>query len=74
LIAFPLCGLLAEYVNWESTFYVFGGVGILYSIFWYFLVFSTPADDPRITKVNDDYVVDDILKFTHLVLDRKALY
>jgi sugar phosphate permease len=51
VITLPLSGLLAEYVNWESTFYVFGGVGILFSILWYFFVHSTSADDPRITKV-----------------------
>jgi ACS family sodium-dependent inorganic phosphate cotransporter len=52
VFAMPICGLLAEYVSWESNFYVFGGTGVMFSIMWYFIVFSTPADHPRITKVN----------------------
>ncbi len=46
-LIFPIGGLLAGSLGWESVFYFTGGCGVLWSIAWYFLVFDTPAQHPR---------------------------
>lgn len=46
----PVCGLLATYVNWESIFYIFGIVGLIWFGFWWTIVKESPHMDPLITK------------------------
>ncbi len=47
----PLSGVLADQVGWEAIFYVFGALGIVWALAWFFLVFDAPAAHPRISKV-----------------------
>lgn len=56
VVTMPISGLLCEYVNWESVFYVFGAVGVLWSIFWFFFVFDSPATHPRISPQERHYI------------------
>ena len=51
MIALPISGVLADEINWESVFYVFGGLGILWFVFWAYLCHNSPASHPRIDKV-----------------------
>jgi MFS family permease len=44
-------GILADDVSWESVFYFFGLLGVLWFIFWAFLCFDSPAKHPRISSV-----------------------
>ena len=52
-----LCGLLAESLGWASIFYVFGGIGALWSISWFYFVKEHPDDDDSLSQ--EEY---DILK------------
>ena len=56
VIAMPLSGVLADDVGWESVFYVFGGFGVVWFIFWAFLTFDTPSSHPRISNEEKDYI------------------
>lgn len=56
VITMPISGLLCEYVNWESVFYVFGAIGVLWSVFWFFFVFDSPAKHPRISPQERSYI------------------
>ena len=51
MIALPVSGVLADEINWESVFYVFGALGILWFIFWAYLCHNSPASHPRIDQV-----------------------
>jgi MFS family permease len=53
VLAMPLSGWLADNVNWESVFYVFGTLGCIWFIFYAFLVFDTPEEHPRISNVQN---------------------
>ncbi len=47
-LLFPIGGLLAGTLGWESVFYATGAAGVLWTLAWYFLVFDSPATHPRL--------------------------
>ena len=51
VFSMPLSGILADEVGWESVFYVFGAIGVIWFVFWVFLCYDTPDTHPRITEV-----------------------
>ena len=36
--------------GWQSVFYIFGGVGIIWYPYWYFSAYETPEQHPSITQ------------------------
>ena len=48
--------LTGQYVGWESVFYVFGSVGVLWFIVWSLLVFDGPDVHPRISHDEREYL------------------
>ncbi|CAH0564805.1 unnamed protein product [Brassicogethes aeneus] len=48
-LTLPACGFLISTVGWASVFYVTGTIGLVWSILWFFLVYDSPAEHPRIT-------------------------
>lgn len=49
-LTLPVCGYLISTLGWASVFYSTGIVGLVWSIMWFFLVYDSPAQHPRITK------------------------
>lgn len=45
----PVCGYLISVAGWASVFYWTGGIGLLWSLCWFFFVYETPATHPRIS-------------------------
>ena len=56
VICLPICGVLADYVGWESIFYVWGAAGCIWFLLWWLLVFSSPEQHPRISVVEKEYI------------------
>ncbi|XP_040572757.1 sialin isoform X1 [Lepeophtheirus salmonis] len=56
VIALPLSGLLAQHVNWESIFYVFGCIGLIWCALWAWVVKDSPEDDTKITESELEYL------------------
>ncbi len=52
-----LLGLLANKLGWESVFYVFGVLGIVWFLFWWWLVYDTPQSHPTITRQEKEYIL-----------------
>ncbi|KFB39876.1 sodium-dependent phosphate transporter [Anopheles sinensis] len=48
-ITMPICGFLIDKIGWQSVFYFTGGLGFIWSVVWFLVVFETPAAHPRIT-------------------------
>jgi len=44
VIANGLSPLVIDYLRWESIFYLAGGIGVIWSIFWLLLVIDYPTD------------------------------
>lgn len=56
IISMPLSGLLAEY-SWPSIFYVFGAVGVVWSLFFLWTVYEDPQSSPKIDEKEKAYIV-----------------
>ncbi|XP_069105865.1 sialin-like [Argopecten irradians] len=59
VVVLPVTGILCDSSflgGWPSAFYVFGGVSVLWFIFWHFLIYETPSDHPRITAAEEIYI------------------
>lgn len=59
-ITMPICGFLISEVGWESVFYVTGGIGVIWSLFWFIFVFDSPAQHPRISDDERRYIQEAI--------------
>ena len=47
-LIFPLGGMIAgSDLGWRAIFYFTGGAGIIWCMFWLFLVYDSPAKHPR---------------------------
>lgn len=56
VVSMPVCGLLAANVSWESIFYIFGTLGLIWYAVWVYVVKGSPAEDPHITKAELAYI------------------
>lgn len=50
-------GILAVTLGWESVFYVFGCIGLVWFLLWIFIVKRSPQDDPNITLEEREYII-----------------
>ncbi|CAH0701277.1 unnamed protein product [Spodoptera exigua] len=48
--------LLADGGDWANVFYVFGGLGIIWFIFWVLLCYSTPNSHPFISEEEKNFL------------------
>ncbi|XP_059615153.1 vesicular glutamate transporter 3-like [Phlebotomus argentipes] len=54
--SFLLSGLFAQYLGWDSIFYVFGGFGFVWFIVWMVYIKRDPESDPRISPEEKLYI------------------
>ena len=71
LIIFTLAGYIADTLGWEAVFYVTGCFSLVWVVFWFLLVADTPADHPRISKEEREYIETSIGQSS--TLNRKNL-
>lgn len=55
-IFYPLFGYIIEWLSWEWIFYSSGIIGSVWYIFWVLFVFDSPAQHPRITNEEREYI------------------
>uniref|UniRef100_U5ETM3 Putative inorganic phosphate cotransporter n=1 Tax=Corethrella appendiculata TaxID=1370023 RepID=U5ETM3_9DIPT len=63
IVSMPLSGLLAEYGfdgGWPSIFYVFGVIGVIWSILFIWLVYEDPSVDPNIEESERKYIMSSL--------------
>lgn len=56
VVAMPVSGVLCHYVSWQSVFYIFGALGMAWSVMWIFLVYDKPSTHPRISIEERQYI------------------
>ena len=52
VVSLPISGILADEVSWQSVFYVFGTLGVIWFVFWAWIVYDTPATHSRMSQVS----------------------
>ncbi|XP_052751162.1 sialin isoform X2 [Galleria mellonella] len=57
-ITMPICGFLIAHFGWESAFYFTGLIGAMWSVAWFAVVYDTPADHPRISEEEKNYLME----------------
>lgn len=60
VVAMPLSGVFAVYLGWESVFYIFGAVGLVWFILWTLIVKRSPQEDHRMTDEERNYIIASI--------------
>ncbi|KAK4879138.1 hypothetical protein RN001_007284 [Aquatica leii] len=60
VIAMPVCAVLADKFGWETIFYVFGVVGLLWFVCWWVIVAETPSQDRFISKYELNYIKESL--------------
>lgn len=80
-LTYPLCGYIIDVFGWEMAFYVCGIIGTAWYVAWFFLVFDSPQQHPRITQKEKDYIVESLGKSVsnkekvyYLLLTKHYLY
>ncbi|XP_068431199.1 sialin-like isoform X2 [Clinocottus analis] len=56
-VALPLTGYICQTIGWPSVFYLCGGAGCLWAIFWFAFVSSDPLTHRRISTEERDYII-----------------
>ncbi|XP_063913962.1 sialin-like [Zophobas morio] len=59
-ITLPVCGYLITYWGWASVFYVTGSISLTWSLCWFYLIYDSPEEHPRITSSEKDKLRKDI--------------
>lgn len=73
VFAMPVSGMMAEHLGWSSVFYVFGAVGLIWFVAWWILVKDYPADDPRISQAELEYIQNSIGIIANQTVSTKVL-
>lgn len=56
VIALPLCGWILTSMGWPAVFYISGIFGVTWYVAWYFLVYDSPQEHPRISLKEKQYL------------------
>jgi ACS family sodium-dependent inorganic phosphate cotransporter len=49
-VTLPMCGYLIDYWGWPSVFYVTGTIALTWTICWFYLIYDSPEQHPRISE------------------------
>ncbi|XP_046664263.1 vesicular glutamate transporter 2-like isoform X2 [Homalodisca vitripennis] len=49
VVAFPVCGFIANSLGWPYIFYITGVIGLIWCAVWWTVVKDKPEDDPHIS-------------------------
>ncbi|XP_059615143.1 sialin-like [Phlebotomus argentipes] len=60
IVAMPVAGVIASNVGWQYIFYVFGGLGSIWCVFWVLFIRPIPDKDTFITDEEVTYIVKSI--------------
>jgi ACS family sodium-dependent inorganic phosphate cotransporter len=49
-VTLPMCGYLINYWGWPSVFYVTATIALTWTICWFYLIYDSPEQHPRISE------------------------
>ena len=60
VLGLPLSGIMTENISWESSFYFYGAVGLVWFVFWWFFSHERPATHPSISEEERVFIEESI--------------
>ena len=51
-----MCGLVLDFLNWQSIFYITGATSLLFFCVWMWLIYDFPDQNPRVTEAELIYI------------------
>ncbi|XP_055713391.1 sialin [Phlebotomus papatasi] len=72
IISLPLSGWLCslDFLDgWPLAFYLFGALGVVWFIFWMYLVYNSPSQHPRISPQEKHYIQRSLQRLDDELLD-----
>ncbi|OQV16045.1 Sialin [Hypsibius exemplaris] len=60
VFAYNICGVLGAAFGWESMFYCFGSLGLIFVVPWMLLVHDSPEHHPSISGEEKSYIISSI--------------
>nr|XP_060470617.1 sodium-dependent phosphate transport protein 4 isoform X2 [Panthera onca] len=55
-----LGGIISQTLGWPFVFYIFGGIGFVYCLLWFVLVYDDPVSHPWISVTEREYIVSSL--------------
>ncbi|GJQ65577.1 hypothetical protein Trydic_g7675 [Trypoxylus dichotomus] len=65
MFGIPLCGILVRHAGWQSPFYFYGCMGVIWYIFWLWLVFEKPSKHPTMNTKELLYIQNSLGENPH---------
>ncbi|XP_053190148.1 sialin [Scomber japonicus] len=59
-VALPLTGYICQTLGWPAVFYLCGGAGCLWGVFWFIFVSDDPRTHRRISEKERDYIINSV--------------
>uniref|UniRef100_UPI0037E8DAD6 sialin n=1 Tax=Semicossyphus pulcher TaxID=241346 RepID=UPI0037E8DAD6 len=59
-LSLPLTGFICQTLGWPAVFYLCGGAGCLWAVFWFIFVSDDPRTHRRISKEERDYIISSL--------------
>uniref|UniRef100_A0A1A8S1D5 Solute carrier family 17 (Sodium phosphate), member 3 n=2 Tax=Nothobranchius rachovii TaxID=451742 RepID=A0A1A8S1D5_9TELE len=59
-VALSISGFICEKLGWPAVFYLCGGAGCFWALFWFFLVADDPRTHPRISEEEREYIINSV--------------
>ena len=57
-VAYPIVVALIAAVGWRGSFFIFGAIGIIYAVVWWFFFRNTPEEATNISDTERDYIIE----------------
>lgn len=57
VVALPLSGIFSVKLGWESVFYIFGSIGLVWFVVWTLIVKRSPQEDSNMSDQERNYIV-----------------
>jgi ACS family sodium-dependent inorganic phosphate cotransporter len=57
-LTYPVCGYLIAFLGWPSVFYISGGITLLWTMAWFYLVYDSPEQHSRISREEKELLKD----------------
>jgi ACS family glucarate transporter-like MFS transporter len=55
--ALPVLSIIIDKWGWQATFYILGGAGVLFAVFWYLLFRDKPEESKFLTSHEKEFIV-----------------